>query len=204
MNAEVVSIVGDVVVSISAAAVALTAFYGLRAWRRELTGRSRFQTARSVMQLAYKLKADFAWARNPVTTSGEYTDRQRRDDESKDESDVRDLWFARNKRLMPLAETVAKLQEAGWQANVIMSESSASQVSEAIQTFIKSWAELSSAVYDFFEVRIDEARSGEMYRDQDWLRGLRHVLFSSGNDSFSQQIDGAIEQLSSALKPHIR
>jgi len=43
------SIIKDIVLGLSAVAVALIAWQGLKTWRKELTGKARFETARNLM-----------------------------------------------------------------------------------------------------------------------------------------------------------
>ena len=56
---EAASIVKDILVSISAIIVAGAAIWGLRTWRKELTGKAKFDIARNIMRLALKLEGDF-------------------------------------------------------------------------------------------------------------------------------------------------
>ena len=69
MDAELVSLVSDIVVGLCAVVVAVVAFFGLRTWRKELTGKAQFEVARDMMLLGLKLDADFQWVRYPLTSS---------------------------------------------------------------------------------------------------------------------------------------
>ena len=113
MNVNLISLTSDIVVGVSAIALAVAALYGLHTWRKELTGKARFEVARNAMLLGLKLKGDFEWARNPLTSSGEHAARSRQENESPKVSGVLDEWYARDRRLAPLREDLAKLQEAG-------------------------------------------------------------------------------------------
>ncbi len=204
MDAELVSLVSDIVLGLCAVVVAVVAFFGLRTWREELTGKAKFKVARNVMLLGFKLNADFQAARNPFTWHGEHDGRQQRENESQDESRVLDEWYARNRRLQPLIEDLQKLQEAGWEAEVVLDEESSKQVSGAIEVFRDNFAELSSVIYSYFETRRDEVIKNEMYKDQDWLRGLHKEIYSAKEDDISKKIDGATSQLASALRAYVK
>ena len=204
MDAELVSLVSDIVVGLCAIAVAIVAVFGLRTWRKELTGRAKFDVARNVMRLGFKFKDDFQAARNPFAWLGEYDSRQQQENESKAESRVLNEWYARNRRLQPLIEDLQKLQEVGWEAEIVLGENSSERVSEAIAVFRHSYAELSSAIYSYFETRRDEAVTGDMYHDQDWLKELKKEIYSAKDDDFFKRIDEATNQLGSALKAYVK
>lgn len=134
-----VSLLSDIAVGISALIVAGVAIVGLRTWRKELTGKARFDLARNIMLLGVKLKADFQRVRHPIISSRESIDRQRNENESEKESLLLNEWYARWKRLQPLVENLQKLQELGWEAEVVLDEESGKQVSEAVKIFIESY-----------------------------------------------------------------
>ena len=75
-TAVVIAIIKDILLCLSAVAVAVFAWIGLKTWRRELTGKARFETARSMMRSGSELKAAFEQARNPFTMAHEWADRQ--------------------------------------------------------------------------------------------------------------------------------
>jgi len=197
------SIVSDAVVGVSAVAVAIAAWLGLRKWREELAGKTKFEVARKVMSPGRKLQQDFESARNPFTGPWESAGRVRSQDEPWDVSLVLNEWYARQHRLRPVIEDLQKLQEAIWEAQTILSEDSGKQLSDAFKTYQTKWAELSSAIDSYFEVRRDEAVSGHKYHDQDWLKELKKEIYSRVDDDFAKQTEGATDQLASALKPYI-
>jgi len=202
--ADKVAISKDIILGLSAIAVVVFAWIGLQAWRRELTGKARFKTARSMMRLGYKLKYDFEWARHPFTRAYEWADRTAQDKESGGESHVLNEWYARGNRLNSVAKSLNKMIEVQWEAEILLDESSVQDVKEAVKSYRESYADLASAVSSYFDVRQDEARTGEQYKDQDWLRELRKTIFSPSGDDFSKKVDGATDKLSLALKKYVK
>ena len=205
MDAEMVSLISDIIVGASALGVALIAFFGLyRTWRKELTGKAKFALARDVMLLGLKLKARFEDARNPFTYSTESADRSRKEDETPNVSQVLDEWYARANRLKPLQEDLIKIQEASWEAQILLSEDSKKSVSEAVAVYRRNFAELSSAIYSHFEQRHRGATSSMANIDDDWLKKLHKTIYSRTGDDFSKQIDEATTQLESALQAYVK
>ncbi len=80
MDTELVANISNIIVASSAAIVAGLAIYGISRWQRELKGKAKFEVARNVMTIAYRVQADFTALRFVVTWSGESSDRQRQED----------------------------------------------------------------------------------------------------------------------------
>lgn len=204
MDAEMVSLISDIVVGVSAFGVAVIAFFGLRTWRKELTGKAKFTLAHDAMLLGFKLKARFEWARDMFTHSVEFTGRSRQENETPNVSQVLDEWYARANRLKPLHEDLIKIQEASWEAQILLDKDSSNRVSEAVTVYRHGYAELSSAIYSHFETRRHEATTGRPYKDQDWLEKLHKIIYAPPEDDFSKQIDEATTKLKSALQAYVK
>ncbi len=199
-----VSLASDIIVALCAAFVAGIAFVGINSWRKELGGKAKFELARNIMLLSLKLEANFEWARYGLSTSWESTDRRRKDDESLKEAELLDQWYIRRQRLRPLLENLQKIQELGLEAEVLLDTESSKQASEAIKVFKECWAELSTAIEDYFGTRHEEIVKGSEARDQNWLRELSKEIYSTSNDKMSTKVIRAKEQLVSVLKAHVK
>lgn len=204
MDAELVSLLSDIAIGVAAVVVAAVSVFGLRTWRKELTGKAKFNVARNVMLLAFKLKADFQRATNLMTRPGEFVDRPHGENESPGESRVLDEWYARQRRLQPLVEDLQKLQTAGWEAEILLGEDLGKSVSEAIGIFGHSYAELATAIESYFEETYREARGTSENIDQGWLKGLRETIYSIPGRGLLKQIDEATAQLASTLKAYVK
>ena len=203
-TADIISIIKDVVFGLSAIAVAVFAWLGLKIWRKELTGKAKFETARNMMRLGFELKAYFEAARNPFTRSNEWADRTKQEDEQENISQVLDKWYARGNRLKPIVESLNKIIEAQWECEILLNESSAQSTKEAVQSYKESYVDLASAISSYFDTLYDEARTGELYKDQKWLKELRNTIYSVTNDDFSKKIEEATDKLSSTLKQYVK
>ena len=204
MDTELVSLVSDIVIGLSAIIVAIMAFVGINKWRKELTGKAKFDVARNMMFLGFKLHEEFESARNLFTYSMEYTGRSRQENEPSDISQILDEWYARANRLKPLQEVLIKIQEASWEAQILLGKDSSNRVSEAIAVYRDRFAELSSAIYSYFDTRRHEAATGQPYKDQDWLKKLHRMIYAPPEDDFSKQIDEATAKLESALQAYVK
>ncbi len=68
----------------------------------------------------------------------------------------------------------------------------------------ESYADLSSAILTYFEIRQETAKTGDQYEDQQILRDLRKTIYSASNDAFSKKVNDATDKLSSALKQYVK
>jgi len=204
MDAAAISMISDIVIGVCALFVAIIAFLGLQTWRKELTGRAKFDVARTVMRLCLKLTRGFGAARDPFTSYIECTGRLRQEHESPSVSQVLDEWYARAKRLEPLHEDLIKIQEAAWEAEILFEQDLGKQVSETVKIYRSSFAELSSAIYSHFTTRRDEVTKGSVFQDQDWLTALHKEIYSIGGDDFSKRIEEATTKLRQALQIYVK
>ncbi len=203
-GADILSVIKDAVLGLSAIAVVVFAWKGLKTWRRELTGRAKFETARSMMRLGFELRANCEAVRNPVTRSSEWDDRIPQDEETQAQAQVLNEWYAKAKRLNFVIESLNKVMEIKWEAEILLDESSVESIKEAVRSYRESYVDLSSAIETYFDIRHDEVRTGDRYKDQEWLRGLKKTIYSAREDDFSKKIDNATDKLSSVLKQYVR
>jgi len=199
-----ISISSDIAVFVSAIIVATAALIGVKTWRRELTGKARFEVARRVMFLSYKFCEDFKSARSPFTFSYEHIERKVEEIEQPAITEVRNQWFARSQRLRPVVEDLSRLQEAQWEARIILGANAASCITEAFETFRQAYAEVSSAISTYFDIEEDAARSGAQYHDEKFLRELRFTIYERSEDKLSKQVSAVIPNLEKALESYVK
>lgn len=204
MTEQVVSSVSNAIVALASILVAAVALYGLFTWRREMTGKARFDVARKAVLLSYEISEAFKWARFPYASSAEAAARPRRENESPGEAQVLDDWFLRSNRIEALREKLAGLQAAGWEADVILGKTAGQVISDSIVTFRKCFGELASSVNSLFEVRLRQAQGQKPNVDPDWVNGLRKTVYSADGDDLSKQVETATNNLLSSLRTYLR
>ena len=196
--------VRDSLLGLSAVAVAVFAWMGLKAWRKELIYKARFETARSMWHAASDLKGSFEQARNPFTSSPEWADRIPEIGETDTESQVLNEWHARAKRFNGVIAGVNKVIEVQWEAEILFDEDSVQSVKDAVKSYRESYAELSSAISSYFDSRLSEVKTGELYQDQEWLKGLHKIIYGRRDDELSKKVNNATDKLSLVLKQYVK
>ncbi|MBI4201391.1 MAG: hypothetical protein HY531_03755 [Chloroflexi bacterium] len=204
MSEGVVSCVSNIIVAAASVLVAAAALRGLFTWRRELTGKARFGVARKVALLSYEISDAFKWARFPISSSAEAAARPKRENESSVEAQVLNEWFLRSSRTEVLREKLARLQAAGWEAEVILGKTAGQDISDSITKFRKCFGELVSSVDSLFEMRLRQAYGVETNVDPDWVNGLRKTVYSAEGDDLSKQVETAKNNLLSSLRTYLR
>jgi len=204
MNIEqCLSMISDALLGLSAIVVAVVAIMGLYAWRRELKGRVLFDVARKIMRLSIELKDNFEWARFPLSNSNESLGRQKADNESEGESQIKDQWYARRNRLKPVIEGLQKLQGLDWEIQALLGEK-AEPIANAIKVYRECYANLTTAIDDYFDRRIRAVLTNSPSIDSDYDRELLEIIYGRSVDGFSKKIDAAHEELLKALYPLVK
>lgn len=196
--------VKDVILALSAITIAILAFLGLQTWRKELTGKAKFETARNMMQLGLKFRANLEGVRHGLTMYFEYASRTKQPEELERESQVLNEWYARTNRINSVFENLTKITEVKWEAEILLNESSVQAIEEVVKSYRESYANLSSVTSTYFDIRHNEIRTGEQYGNQKWLKELEKTIYSTPNDEFSKKVDDTTDKLSSALKQYVK
>jgi hypothetical protein len=204
--ASLASAISSCVTAITVIAATIIAYCGLRQWRAELTGKSRIELARKIALLGIRFKAAFEYARNPSTFAHESEARPREPDEDPERSGILDSRFARLGRLEPPREIRQDLEQASWEADVILGD----DLAEFIQPFQQAFGRLWIAVVRYYEIHLKLTGAVPRISPTDILQRevqerteLFDTIYSVADDEFSQQISEATEALKRHLKPYL-
>ena len=201
---DILATVKDIVVGVSALAVAVVAIKGLQTWRRELAGKAQFEVARKLIVLGNEIRQDFARARSPFTRSWEFHGRARQDEESETKALLLNEWFAHENRLTPLREHFVGLQEVGWEVDAVFDASASGSVGRAIETYRVCHGELAATIEGYFSFQVEAADHEISEEHGAWLKGLRPIIYSREDDDFSRTVHAATEELIAAVKQSVR
>ena len=189
-------------------ALAIAAFFGLRQWRTQLTGTSKYEIARRLALLGLQFRDECIRARSPGTFRYEYIDRPKDENESSEETRKNDEYYARRKRLVPLAETLNKMKTTSWEAEIILGN----DVKRLVTPFEDILGELNLAIDKHFHYQQEYADmnfgkdlpdiSEEEIRKRQKL--WRTVYSSSKDDELNQELDEVTESLKQYLQTFIK
>jgi hypothetical protein len=192
---EIISIIKDVVVALAAVFAAFVAFSGLRAWRRELKGKSEFTRAKEVLKAVYRVRYAFWDVRNPAIWQYEYPkDMCDSDGRLKKENSYEGRLQVYEKRWKNLENAFNQLKEQHLDAEVEWGH----DFQDVIEPLLKCQGELMVAIQQYLEPHSDRTVPDE--NQSKWSE----IVHRSRNDKFTQQIDAAIQEFEKRLRPLIK
>ncbi len=119
-------------------------------------------------------------------------------------SEVLNDRYAIEKRLISVRESLDKIIQVQWEAELLLSESSARSVKEVVQSYGGIFLEIAYAVILFFDIRFGEAQTGVLCTDQEGLKKTEDIIYSSPNDDVSRKVEDATKKLASSLKQYVK
>jgi len=196
------AILQNLVLAGCAVATVIIAAMGLSAWRKQLKGTSEYAKAKEVLKAVYKVGRGFAQVRAPAVYQYEYPeDMADFGGHLKKEHDYEGTAYVYENRWKPLGEAFRELEDLNLDAQVEWGRDFA----DAIVPLRKCVIELQIAIQTMLERKKDP---------EDWRATTaeekaanRGILYDLGKDSkydtFTPQIDAAIQVLEDKLRPHI-
>jgi hypothetical protein len=197
---ELITIISEIIVGISAIAVAVFAFIGLRQWKIQLTGRTKFEVARKMAILAFEFRDEYKRVRSPMTLPGESSERQVAESETLEETNLLNEYFARRNRLRPLQDTLRKLYETSWEAEIILDK----DIGKFIKPLEKAFSELYASIESYFGAEHSRInRQVPTGRKEDWLENHFNRIYGHDHDDIAIAIDASIQSLVDKLKTYL-
>jgi len=194
---ELISILSNACVGLSALTVAIIGIIGLRQWRAELKGKTKFEIARKMALLLFQYRDEYKRARNPFTFLGESAERKKDDAETQGEVQLLDEYYARRNRLVPLQETLRKLYEVSWEAEVVLDK----EIGKFIQPIEDSFKELFTSIEAYFQTQYNQLKRGGG-PEEEWLKPHYKRIYGIDDES-SEAIDNSTNALVEKLKVYL-
>jgi hypothetical protein len=206
---QLFSIIGNVSqLLVSLAAIA--GIIGYWKWRVELVGKTKFDIARKILNLAYESRKEVLVARNIITSSYESRDRQKAEGEDREIAQILDEFYARQKRLKRLDEINQELFQCEWEAEVFLNH----DISTMVQLLQNKIRELPISQNILFNQRLRyakmtperrhgsfEAMTKEM-ADNDERN--ENIVYGTEGDEFDKSLSIIVASLTDHLKKFVR
>lgn len=201
MTSVSLSVVKEIVLTITPIAAVCIGYKGLDTWRKQLKGNTEYTLAKSALTCLYELRACIGVARNSFGFSSEPNLPQ--EQLEKMNHQLRNWHAARQtyeKRWEPVSAAMSKLE-------VLLFEIEAVWGHEKVAEFKKLRAvvfELRWAMEDDLENRNPELNRQELDRDEQ--NKIRRVLYRGSpknRDEYNEKLEEAISKVETFLKPHI-
>jgi hypothetical protein len=191
------------IVAASAIVVAVMAFLGVNTWRKEMTGKAKYELARKLMVRAYSVRDKLKKCTFPISGPTEWADRVRITHETVAVSQVLNDWHARAKRVQAVFEELPELDALAWESKAVFDETTSNEVLEAVKMLRSEYGNIASAVQMYFAAKYHHTKSGEGGKLPDDVKRLESVVYW-GIRHESDQADIAVEKLSDTLRKYLR
>lgn len=191
----------ELVSMISDASVAIAAIAGIASisqWRREMTGKSKFELAKKIMTTIFKVQKHFDEARHRFPLEDSSKTRNKSPNKSVEVSKIRDEYHARLLHLKPLEESLNELREYSWEASLILDKNFESYTEPYFQLYRK----LVSSIYGWFVAQESQANGNTSQNIEEFQKSkeLALVVYGVKGDEFSTEVSKTTANLRKIMR----
>ena len=192
---DIVSIGKDVVVAIAAVAASSVAVYGINSWRRETTGKAKFEAAKGLLAAGYKVRNEIQNCRSPLIVAGEFSpDFPLRGD---GEDKYKAYAHVYSNRWSPVKFALEDFDSA-----VIDAEAT---LGAGARTAAEKLRACGRSLFAGIEGYLSNMRQGGGGPRDEVEASFRRLIHStSENDAFAKQLDSAVLELEASVSQHVQ
>lgn len=198
-------VIREWVVSLSAIAGVIIAYYGLRTWREQLRGKSEYNIARQLLKTVYKIRNAIQFVRHPFMSANEtiraidsYDNLSEK--EIKKMSNHQRMSLVYEKRWEMISDSMAELQIIELDAEVIWGK----DITAKLKPLYDCIRHLNAAFNVYFTFTPD--RHTDLW-DADEKRKYEKIIFKMSDnpeeDKFAIKIQNVVSDIENFVKPHI-
>jgi len=191
----------DILTAFSAVVVAIVSILGLKAWKKQLKGKTEYELARRLLRAVYKIREAISYVRNPFVSSAEISQALQ---EANVQIATSDSDFHKTSqgavyqmRWKKIGESVADLDIETLEAETIWG----SEVKEKLNPLRKNIKSLQVNILRY--LRTLDGKSGIVIDDH--MEKIIYVMSDDpAKDSFTQDVLESIKIIEEYLKVHLR
>ena len=195
--------ISEIVTGISATVIAVVAIVGLNAWRKELSGRAIFESARKAIKPCFKILDAYIFATSIMTSSAESSERVKAVDERPEQSQVLDEWYARSKRFANVSENYNNFVEAQWELKTLLGSEATKKLDIMMNEMKSIIVELSVSISFYFDCRLREAQRGEAYNDPDFMEKNHRIVYQLDNSDSIRKLKTVVANIEVELGKYV-
>lgn len=197
---EIVSIIRDIVLALSAGITAYVAWKGVEKWRSELTGKNNFEAARSLARATYRLRDQISNCRSPFVSGNEFPEEYHAGMGDHSSTEHGDAWtVVYQRRWKPVAKAIEDFDSSVLESEALWGKN----IKEKTDAFRLCAKKLRIAI----DAKISNYYSdGEDFKDKDYALTVRRDVSAGASETdnpLSNEIQSAIEAIEEELKPHL-
>jgi hypothetical protein len=202
-----IPIVKDVVTALAALTGGIVAVIGLKAWRRQLKGKTEYELARRFLRATFNVRDTIKFVRNPFQMGGEISralkeagldiDANSSEFRAKSEAAVYQLRWKKLQEAMSDLEVELLEAEVSWGNEIV------DKVKPLRECIAKLYGKIWLHTYELERPTRHVTEASEKNREE-VTRVIYWVSDAPNEDSFSGEVKSAVDQIADFLKPHLK
>lgn len=196
-TAQFIAIGKDIILGLAAITTAGVAVYGVRSWKRELTGKTEFEAANRMLQALYKVRDNFFAVRSRYISGGEfppeYYQTQQRDNQLEGQAHAHIF----KNRWVYLGKELQEFDSCAFEAEALWGPEFKSLVVQIRQCVRELQTSMDVLVQDY----IDNCNG-----EKEFIKKMRSNVFASPpyDDELSVAFNAAVKAIEDQLRPHFK
>lgn len=185
---QILQIIKDIVTTIAAGIAAIVAIMGIKAWKKQLKGKTNYELARRYLRAVYKVRDAIKYVRNPFISSEEIFSAFKESglnevDYNNQQKSNRAVYSLRWKKVI---EAISDLDVELLEAEVLWGK----EVVELKESLNLCINEL------FFNLK--------RFLEEGNRREFHDVIYDVDNGIFTKKVNEAVEKIETYIKPHLK
>lgn len=196
---EIFSFIKDIALAGAACATAYVALTGLGKWQKELSGKANFDVARELAKSIYALRNEISYSRSPFTASHEFPEDYKGALGNHTAEEQGQAWaHVYAKRWEPVGKAIQAFDTATLEAEALWGK----DVKEKAIALRKCVRSLQVYIESFIS---NKYSGGEDFSDKEFAKEVKNGIWDvkADENKFTQEINSAIENLESFIRPHL-
>jgi hypothetical protein len=190
---DVVSIARDVILAITAVVTGGVAIYGINSWRREASGKAKFEAAKSLLAAGYKVRDQIRMCRSPLIVAGEFSPDFPLGSEKKYEAYA----HVYSNRWAPVKTALESFDSALIDGEAVFGD--------AVRAAAEGLRGCGRKLFAGIEGYLSNMREGGGGPRDELEVSFRRLIHSRPeDDTFAKELDSAVLVLQAFLSPHVQ
>jgi hypothetical protein len=196
-SAEFWSSITDVAIAIAAVTTAVSAAWGVSAWKDQLVGKTEFDQSQRLLTATIKLRKEVERYRSPFHYSGEFPDSYNNLRNHTGSQKAEAYAYMYVNRWKPVASAYDVFEVEMISAEALWDEEIANPCNELQALVRKLQVDTSSFIANC------ESDNEDFKADPNFAMSVRSSLYSSSDDAFNKEVKNVTDQIKLVIKPHL-
>lgn len=199
---EVLSGIKEIAVAGAAVATAIIAYKGVQSWKKELAGRSKFETAQKLLRAVYELQERIAEFRHPTQTGDEFPEGhfkkvREAQDHQKPEIEAEGLSYFFSNRWHRVYPAYLGVRELIPESKAVFGPD--------IEDSMLPFDDIIRRVLAASHAYVSHIKNRERELDDAHLDRYKNIIFAPfNNDTFKDEIENIVSRIEQTVQPHLQ